>query len=226
MNRGLLLIPLAALLCISLAPARAEENVERKYYLKADFGVSLPMLENLDNELEAQGNDGVEPGFGFGVSLGRTFADYKWTVELYFSISFYPEFAYLNEHEDFPGDLRHSGFGGYIKRRFRAEASSFIPTLGVGFGYGTTNLISGGGKLKGPEALAIFEIEAWTWGNKSLIFNCTYTLGLAEGTFKSPFLENVEGDVVQDSNGDPLSDRYSSLDVKIGILVWLTPPGY
>jgi hypothetical protein len=230
MNKGLLLMSLAALLCFSLAPARAEEEadeeVERKYYLKADLGVSLPMLENLDNELAAQGNDGVPPGLSFGVSLGRAFAGHKWTIEIFYSVAYYPEFTYQNEYEDFPGDLRHNVFGGYIKRRFRTDASSFIPALGIGFGYGTTNLIAGGGKLKGPEALAIFEIEAWTWGNKSLIFNCTYTLGLTEGTFKSPFLENFADDMVRDSNGDPLNDRYSSLDLKIGILIWLTPLGY
>jgi hypothetical protein len=201
------------------------EEIEKKYYLKADFGMSLSLLANLNSELETQGSGGIDPGYAFGVSLARAFANARWALELYFSATYFPEFAYVNEFEDFPGKLRHTGFGAIAKYRFRPEARSFCPVLGAGIGYGTTELISGGGKIKGPEAVALFELEAWTWGNKSLLFGCTYTLGLTDGTFDDPFLENYETDVVRDSNGDPLSDRYSSLEVKIGILIWLGPLG-
>jgi hypothetical protein len=226
MKNALCIVSLAALICIPFAPARAQDNIKRNYYLKADFGMSLPLLEKLDEELKAQGSGGVAIGYGFGVTLARAFAEKRWALEFYFAVSYHPEFTYLNDYKDFPGDLRHSGFGAAIKRRFRAGAPSFVPSLGLGFGYGTTNLISGGGKIAGAEAIALLEIETWTWGNKSVLFNCTYTVGLTEDTFENPFLENVEGDVVRNSSGDPLGDRYSSLQFKVGILIWLGPLGY
>jgi hypothetical protein len=225
MKRIALSILIAVCAACCSAPLRGAEQ-ERKYYLKADVGYSLPMLSALDTELEAQGAGGVDGGWALGVSLGRSFAGKKWAAEVFFNVAYYPEFQYLNEYEEFPGRLSHNGFGAIVKRRFRAEADRFVPVLGLGAGYGISYLISGGGKSKGPEGVALFECEAWTWGNKSLLLTVTYTLGLAEDSFDSPFLENVDTDVVRASDGNPLKDRFSSLDIRLGILIWLTPLGY
>lgn len=223
-RKALLSIMIAVLLCFLLSPSHASNGTSKKYYLKADFGYSNPLLTNLDDELEAQGSDGVESGYGFSVSLGRAFIEGKWAFEIYFALSFYPEFEYKNDYEEFTGNLSHNGFGAIFKRRFRADSKRFIPSLGAGFSYGITNLISGGGKLKGAEALAVLDFEIPIRGNISIIFNGTYTVGLSEDTFDNPFLENVEDDVVRDRNGDPLRDRYSSFEIKLGIQVWLKSP--
>lgn len=194
------------------------------FYLKADVGYSIPFITNLSDELERQGRDGLEPGYGLSVSLGKTFLGMQWAVEGNLSIAFYPEFNYLNDHEDFTGDISHYGYSAILFKRILPERTSFSPSLGVGVGYGLTNLIEGGGRIKAFEGLGIFRIES-SFGTKTNAYlEVAYTLGLEKKRFEKPFLENIPGDIVKDSGGNPLEDRYSSLDIRLGVLIWLKPP--
>jgi hypothetical protein len=215
------------LLLLILIPAQLVPHTpcsakEQKFYLRADLGFSLPYLQNLENELARQGTK-LDPGYSFSAALGRGISKNTWSIEVSFAASFYPEFIYTNDHEDFPGDLSHYSFAVIGKRNLRPGAESFVPYIGVGLGWGQTNLVSGGGRIDGIEALALGQLETPIKNNISLLIEAVYTFGFTEEIYSSPFLENISSDVVLDSDGRPLSDRYRALDLRIGMLVWLQP---
>jgi hypothetical protein len=129
----------------------------------------------------------------------------------------------VNIHEDFSGKLSHYDYALIAKKRIPSGSEKIVPWLGVGGGYGVTNLISGGGKIRAFEALALAQIEVPLRGNIGLILEGTYCAGLSEDGFDNPFLENVSGDIVQDSDGNPLEDRYSAFEIRIGVTIRLRP---
>ena len=77
----LMLLLLAPSLLVLASPCSAKEQT---FYLKADLGISLPYLENLENELARQGTK-LDPGYGFSAALGR-----RVEIELQFSIIRFP----------------------------------------------------------------------------------------------------------------------------------------
>ena len=109
------------------------------------------------------------------------------------------------------------------RHNFMSESERFRPTLGAGFGYGQTNLMAGGGKLGALEGLVTGRLDVAIRKNLDLAFECSYYAGLQKKEFGNPFLENVDTDVVQNSAGDALEDTFRSLDVRIGLTLWLKP---
>jgi hypothetical protein len=203
------------------SPAAAEET----FFLRIGAGASIPFLKSLDSELELQGNKTVSPGYGLGVSLGRAFAERQWSIEVHFATMFYPGFDYTNPLDSFPGKLRHYSYMAVARRHFRPEGTLFKPSIGVGIGYGLTNLVSGGGKLAAAEALLTGRIDSSIRGTIELAIECSYYTGLQSKEFGQAFLENVETDIVVDSSGNALKDTYRSLEIRIGITVWLRQMG-
>jgi hypothetical protein len=213
-----MLSALLALLAASPTGVRAEELTG--FYLKADIGFSKTFLPNLENELERQGTK-LDLGYSLGISLGRAFSERRWALEAYFSVVLFPEFIYENEYENFPGDLSHYSFGLALKRNLRSSAESFIPHIGIGIGYGQTNLVSGGGRIGDFEALLLAQLEMPLGDNINLLFETVYVTAFTEKRYEKPFLQNVESDNILDSSGNPLADRYSALELRLGIHVYL-----
>jgi hypothetical protein len=219
-NRLKRLLP-ALLIAIAVAcPVHGEEK--DTFYLKATAGYSLPMLSALSDELELQ-DLGEKLGNGpcFDVALGRALFGRGWALEVSASKAFYSSFHYMNDLEDFEGEMSHSGFYAVILKRFPLRENSIVPSAGLGIGYGRTELISGGGKMSAFEGIVLARLEARIRGNIGTLLECAYTAGLAGDTFDAPHLENVSGDNVFASDGLPIEDRFSSLEFKMGIIVYL-----
>ncbi|MDD4858325.1 MAG: outer membrane beta-barrel protein [Candidatus Krumholzibacteria bacterium] len=221
MHKLPLIIVILTLAGAMASPAAAED----RFFLRIGAGASDVSLKNLDAELQLQGNAKVAAGYSFAVSLGRTFAEDYWSLEAHFAAMFFPGFDYTCPSDSFPGKMRHFSYALVLQRHFRPEGKYFKPTLGAGIGYGVTNLISGGGKLNAPEALITGRVESSITSTIDLSLECTYYAGLQTKQFSSPHLENYEGDAVYDSAGNILSDRYRSLDLRLGIRVWLRQMG-
>lgn len=201
-------------------------HAQEKFFLKANAGLSVPFLSDLSNELDKQGgSESLGPGYGLSVSLGRTFRDLTWAVELQFTVSFYPKFLYMNEYEEdgFDGDLSHYTYGVVLKRRLWPESERFIPSIGAGLGYSTTNLISGGGKIQALEGIALVQIESKLKNNINLMLEAAYYTDITGDDFDNPFLENVPEDVVRTSDGTPLKGPFGSIEIHAGIIVYLKP---
>jgi len=209
------------LVVISCSPLLAAEG---RFFVRIGTGASLPSLENLNAELALQGTEKVGAGYGLGVSLGHTFFEERWSLEAHFSAAFYPSFDYHNEYESgFTAELRHYTSMLVARHNFMSESERFRPTLGAGIGYGSTNLISGGGKLAAFEGLLSGRLDVAIRKNIDLAFECSYYTGLQTKEFRAPFLENVNTDVVMNSSGGALEDTFHSLDVRIGLTFWLKP---
>jgi hypothetical protein len=192
-----------------------------RVYLRAGVGASVPFVKNLSGELALQGADAPKPGYSFGVSLGRTFIEQRWALEAHFSAAFYPEFDFTSNTDSFPGRLQHYDYGLILKRNILPEGAALQPSLGVGIGYGLTNLISGGGRLGAFEAIAVGGVGIRIMENINLSIEGTYYAGLQRKKYEKPFLANYDTDVVKDNAGNPLQDRFNSIDVRIGITVFL-----
>lgn len=216
-------ILLALIITIALAsPLRGDEEVEDTFYFKAALGYNRPIIPSLSDELDIQGlGEGLGQGGGLGISLGRSLLGRSWAVEFTAYVSFYTSFRYLNEYEDFYGDMRHYGFGGVVMKRFPLQEGKLVPAVGLGAAYGRTELISGGGKLDVYEGIALARVERTLRDNIGLLAEFAYTRGFTEDTFDSPYLENVSGDVVFTSDYQALEARFSSLEFRIGVIVWL-----
>ena len=216
-------ILLALIAIIALAsPLHGEEEGEDTFYLKATLGYNRTLMPSLSDELDIQGlGEGLGQGGGFGVSLGRSFLERSWAVELTAYVSLYTSFRYLNDYEDFYGDMRHYGFGGIVLKRFPLQEGKLVPAVGVGAAYGRTELISGGGKLDVYEGIALARVERSVRDNIGLLAEFAYTRGFTEDTFDSPYLENVSGDVIFTTDYRALEARFSSLELRVGIIVWL-----
>lgn len=215
---------LLALLALSLLapPLQGQEEGEDTFYLKATLGYVTPLIPSLSDELDRQGR-GEELGKGGGlcVTLGRSFLGRSWGIELSAYVSLYTSFRYLNEYEDFYGDLKHYGFGGVVTRRFPLQGGALVPVIGFGAAYGRTELISGGGKLDLFEGITLARVERRIRGNIGILGEFVYTSSLTEDTFESPYLENVSGDVIFTSDYEALEGRFTSLEFRIGVIVWL-----
>ncbi len=212
---------LILVLCSLFALASPTAAADDRFFLRAGAGASFPFLKNLNNELSLQGNAKVNPGYSLGISLGRTFAEMQWSLEAHFSTAFYPDFNYKNTSDSFVGKLRHYDYMGVLKRHLRPEGKAFRPTLGAGIGYGLTHLVTGSGKLAAAEALVMVTVGLSSRENIDISVECSCYAGLQRKKFENPFLQNFDTDVVKDSTGNPLGDRFNSLDIRIGITVWL-----
>lgn len=217
----LFIIVLIALPVMLAAPCAGQID---RFFLKAGGGYSHPFLPNLSSELEVQGRGKVQGGFGGCISLGRTLWERQWAVEFYFAISYYPSFDYENEYDVFEGKMSHYDFAAIFKKCLLPDAERLIPYVGAGMGYGITNLISGGGRIQTVHALALAQLEAPVSDNISVLFEVAYGTGLDEDTFENAFLEDAPGDVVLDSSGAPVEDRFSAFNIRIGVMIWLRPP--
>ncbi len=203
------------------SPLRA---VDGRFFVRIGTGASSPSLENLNAELKLQNTENVGLGYGLGVSLGHTFFEERWSLELHFATSSYPPFDYVNEHEaGFTARLRHYTSMLVARHNFMSESGRFRPTLGAGIGYGQTNLISGGGKIAAFEGLVTGRLDVTIGSNLDLALECSYYAGLQSKDFRDPFLENVDTDMVRNSAGNALEDTFRSLDARIGLTVWLKP---
>ena len=216
-------ISLLLLLAVLLALASSASAQEGKFFLHVGAGYSIPFLKNLNDELEHQGNAKVDPGYSLGISLGRTFSEMPWSVEAHFSTVYYPDFTYKNTNDSFVGKLRHYNYMAIVRWSVRPEGKLFKPTIGAGLGYGLTNLITGGGKLGAPEGVFTGRIDSEVGGNVDLSFECIYYAGMQSKRFENPFLKNVDTDFIVNNAGDPLEDKFYSLDFRVGITVWLKP---
>ncbi len=216
---GFLLLIAALLVPGGTARAAGDDN----FFFTATAGGSLPFLPNLSGELDAQGEKGPAPGLNLKISLGRTLSSRNWAVELLVTLSRYPSFNYENDYEDFTGKLLHFDYAVVGKRCLRPSETGLVPYLGIGFGYGRSELVSGGGKLNAFQALALFQVESQVKDNISILFECSYAVSLTEERFAAPYTENVNSDVILDSAGLPLNDRFSSLEARLGVNIWLKP---
>lgn len=197
--------------------------VSGRFFVHLDGGASVPNLTNLNDELAAQGQDKVGVGYGLGVSIGHSLMEERWSLELHFAATFYPSFDYENEYEYFPSEMKHYAFDLVARRNFLIESERFHPSLGAGIGYGQTSLVAGGGTLGAAEGIVTGRFGVSVRSNLEIALECSYYAGLQTKEFRAPFLENVNTDVVLDSSGKPLEDRFRSLDVRLGLTVWLKP---
>jgi len=203
-------------------PLHGQEEAGDTFYFKATLGYVRPLIPALSDELDRQGlGEDLGQGGGLTITLGRSFLERSWGVELSVHVSLYTSFKYLNEYEYFYGDMRHYGFGAVVTKRFPLQDGALVPVLGIGGAYGRTDLVSGGGKLDVVEALALARVERRIGDNIGLLAELAYTSGLTEDTFESPYLENVSGDVVFTSDYEALEARFTSLEFRIGVIVWL-----
>lgn len=208
------------LVVVSCSPLLAEEG---RFFVRIGTGASVPFLENLNDELSLQGREKVGAGYGLGVSLGHTLFEERWSLELHFMTAFYPSVDYDNEYEYFPTKPKHYSYMLVARHNFMSESERFKPTLGAGIGYGQTNLVAGGGKLGALEGLVTGRLDVSVRKNLDLAFECSYYGGFQSKEFGSPFLENLDTDVVQNSAGDAIEDTFRSLDLRIGLTLWLKP---
>ncbi len=214
---------LSLIIFISLSainsPGALAQDEGLDFFIRVSGGYSAPELENLSGELTSQGSDELGDGYGISLSLGSSLMGSAWMAEATFSASFYESFFYQNEYEDFEGNLSHQRYGLIIWRDLMPGSSRFTPFAGAGLGYGTTKLISGGGKLGSFQWEALGGMQIRVKGNFSLLMEANYRSSFTGDTYDSPYLKNVEGDAVYDSGGSPLKDRYSSLELRIGLVI-------
>jgi outer membrane protein W len=212
----------AMILAASLAApaAAADSNV----FLKATIGGSYPYMQNLNSELETQGRCQLTTGASFGMSIGRMFAKHKWGLELWFDLARYQSFKYENAYESFEGDMKHYNFMLVGKRNLWPSNETFRPYIGAGMGYGYTNISRAGGKIDGLEGVLLLQFESRIKDNIALFIESTFLTTFDNSKYDSSFLESSEYDSILDSNGVPLDERFTSVDLRIGIQAWLKPP--
>ncbi|HSG28071.1 MAG TPA: hypothetical protein VLA34_06290 [Candidatus Krumholzibacterium sp.] len=200
-----------------------------RMYLKFDVGGSYPVLKNLSDELALQGDESIAPGYSFGLSLGSTFLKKRMAAEAWFSVSRYASFRYDNGlegdfAEQFDGNVTHYGFAAAVKYCFRPASRTYVPWAGVALGYGTTNLVSGGGKIGQFTGTAFLQLEHRIKDNISFLAEAAWIYAFSEDPYTSPFIEASDADRIYDSRGVPLSDSFSSYDFRLGVKIWLKRP--
>jgi hypothetical protein len=210
------------ILAAALAPpaAAAESNV----FLKATVGGSYPIMQNLNNELGDQGGRQLIPGVSLSMSIGRMFSDHKWGLEFCFDQARYQSFRYENDYESFEGDMKHYNFMLVGKRSLLPSNDTFRPCIGAGIGYGYTNISRAGGKIDGLEGLLLLQLESRIKDNISILIESAFLTTFDKSRYDSSFLESSAYDAILDGNGDPLDERFTSIDLRIGIQAWLKPP--
>jgi hypothetical protein len=208
------------LAALSVPAAAADSNV----FLKATVGGSYPFMENLNTELKAQGRCQLSTGVSFSMSIGRAFSNHKWALELWFDIARYQNFLYENAYESFSGDMTHYNYMLVGKRNLWPSNEIFRPYLGAGIGYGYTTVSSAGGKLDGLQGMVLLQFESRIKDNLTMFMETTFLTTFDKSKYDSSFLESSAYDAILDSNGDPLDERFTSIDLRIGIQAWLKPP--
>jgi hypothetical protein len=203
------------------SPAGATGDI----YFCAAGGASYPITPNLSDELSLQGTDAPDIGWTASVSLGRSFAGGAFAAELWAEVSRYPYFPYVNEYEEFDGDLTDYSFLLFGKWDPLASSSErFFPWIGLGAGYGQATISRGGGKIAGFQAAALLQLETVLRDNISLLVEGSYLIMPGSKEFDSPFLEGSALDRILDSGGEPISEQFSSVNLRVGIVVRLKPP--
>jgi hypothetical protein len=211
-----------SLLVLALVASPCIAEQKDTFYLKAEAGYSIPLLSALTDELDEQGlGEQLPDGGSVSITLGRSFFERSWTVELSASLSLYRAFKYENEYEDFTGKLSNYAFTGAVTKRFPIRDGKIVPLIGMGLSYGQTNLVEGGGKLKSAETHVLLDVEWKVAENVGLLTGMTWRAGVTDDTFESPYLENVTGDVIFTSDGKPLEDRFQAFDFRVGVIIWL-----
>ncbi len=203
------------------APAAA---IDSNIFLKTTIGGSYPFMENLNTELKTQDRCELSTGLSFSMSIGRAFAQHKWGLELWFDVARYQSFKYENDYEDFEGDMTHYNFMLVGKRNLWPSNEIFRPYLGAGFGYGYTNIARAGGKIDGLQGMVLLQFESRIKDNITMFLETSFLTTFDKSKYDSSFLEGSAYDAIQDSNGDPLDERFSSIDLRIGIQAWLKAP--
>ncbi len=193
-------------------------------YLRTGLGAGRPLMESLSNELEKQGNQMPELEYVLPVSVGRIFFDGSIGAELMFSYSLTNVIRYKNAHEDFEEKMGHYDFSFLLRKYLLPGNKKFSPSIGVGIGYGRSNLVAGGGRLESAEMLASALIESRFKERTGFFIEAIYIRGLSEERFDAVHLENVSQDVVLDSRGIPLEDVYSVFEIRVGFTFWLKTP--
>lgn len=211
-----------ALLAACFSTADGEET--GPYFVKVNGGGSLPSLPRMSDELSLQGDENISLGYNFCVSFGRTFLEKSYAMEVYFTVSRYPEFSFQNEAKEFEGNITHYNYALVIKKCFRSDAEKLFPYAGIGLGYGRTSIAAAGGRIDGLEGLALLQLEYRVADNIGLLAEGVYTTSFKEDRYSSPFLEASNEDYIPDSNGEPLNDIFSSVEFRFGVKIWLRPP--
>jgi len=205
---------------LSVPASAADSNV----FMKATVGGSYPFMENLNAELRTQGRHELSAGLSLSMSIGRTFFNHKWALELWFDYARFQSFKYENAYENFEGDMTHYNYMLVGKRNLWPSNEIFRPYLGVGAGYGYTNIARAGGKIDGIEGMVLLQFETRIKDNITMFFESTFLTTFNPSKYDSSFLESSVYDAIQNSSGDPLDERFSSVDLRIGVQVWLKPP--
>lgn len=213
----------AAVLLAGVLPAPAAA-ADSNVFLKATVGGSYPFMQNLNNELKAQGRCELSTGLSFSMSIGRMFAKRKWGLELWFDYARYQSFKYENAYESFEGDMTHYNYMLVGKRNLWPSSEIFRPYLGVGFGYGYTNIARAGGKIDGLQGMVLLQFESRIKDNITMFLESTFLSTFSKEKYDSSFLESSAYDAILGGNGDPLDERFTSIDLRIGIMAWLKPP--
>jgi hypothetical protein len=91
-------------------------------------------------------------------------------------------------------------------------------------GYGYTNISRAGGKIDGLQGMVLLQFESRIKDNLTLFMETTFLTTFDRSKYDSSFLESSAYDAILDSNGEPLEERFSSVDLRIGIQAWLKPP--
>ncbi|MBD3180383.1 MAG: hypothetical protein GF417_12870 [Candidatus Latescibacteria bacterium] len=198
--------------------SRAERD---ELFFKVGAGAGASLLNNLSDELETQGNELPFPEYSISVSMGKTFSNNTIRAEAVFGFSLLQDVRYQNEYENFTETMSHYDFALMVRRVFAPERKILSPSLGVGIGYGRTNLIEGAGRIDSFELLGSLQVDSEVRDNMDIFVELFYVQGVSEKKFGSPFLENLDSDVLLDSSGNPLKDRYGVAGLRIGITVWL-----
>ncbi len=205
---------------LTVPAAAADSNV----FFKSTVGGSYPFMQKLNNELKTQGRCDLSTGLSFSMSIGRLFANRKWGLELWFDFTRYQSFKYKNDYEDFEGDMTHYNYMLVGKRNLWPSNDIFRPYLGAGFGYGYTNISMAGGKIDGLQGMVLLQFESRIKDNITMFIESTFLTTFNKDKYDSSFLESSHYDAILDSNGDPLDERFTSIDLRIGIMAWLKPP--
>jgi outer membrane protein W len=213
----------AAALALSVPPmpsSAADSNV----FFKATAGGSYPFMENLGDELRTQGRSELTTGLSVGVSVGKLFSQRKWGLELWFDHSRYQSFKYENEYESFEGDMTHYNFMLVGKWNLRPASDLFRPYLGAGLGYGYTNIARAGGKIDGLQGMLLLQLESRIKDNLAFFVEGFFLSTFTRDKYDSSFLEGSAYDAILGSDGNPLDERFTSFDLRIGVLAWLKRP--
>jgi len=194
---------------------------EDRFFFRANFGASYPSMNNVSNELALQGREDLSRGYGLGLSLGKTFGGGCWSVEGTASIMYFPQLFYQNTYDTFTVQPSHHSYGILVRHRFLFGSERFIPSLGIGLNYATTNLISGGSRINTIEADALCDIEYHLRKNIFLLISAYYYKGLYKDSFNSSTLQSGEDDTIRASSGAVLKDTFDSIELRAGVIVYL-----